>query len=214
MKTPSNYTSTHKCQRPASRYRETRFLKSCDILSQLPLDSSREVAFAGRSNSGKSSAINLLTGQKYLARISKTPGRTQLLNFFLVEQDCYLVDLPGYGFARVPDEMRFHWQGLLQQYLMKSKALRGVMLLMDIRHPLTNMDKRFLECLASRDMQAHVLLTKSDKLSRTKAIAILRQLQETLLADFSGVSSQLFSALTGNGVNEAHAQLDRWLLRG
>ena len=195
----------------AGRWRGVRFLYSVNALAQLPPDTGREVAFAGRSNAGKSSALNLLTGQRQLARVSKTPGRTQLLNFFLVEPDRYLVDLPGYGYARVPDSVRRHWGELLERYLRGRLALRGLLLLMDIRHPLTEMDRQLLDGCAARDLPAHVLLTKADKLSRGAALAALAQLKRGLAVDYPGASTQLFSALTGQGIDEAHARLDGWL---
>ncbi|MBK8181402.1 MAG: YihA family ribosome biogenesis GTP-binding protein [Candidatus Competibacteraceae bacterium] len=211
MRNPSNPIPIEGASTRAARYRAARFLNSVNALSQLPPDTGREVAFAGRSNAGKSSALNLLTGQRGLARTSKTPGRTQLLNFFLVGPERYLVDLPGYGFAQVPDAIRRHWQALLERYLRERQALGGLLLLMDIRQPLTDLDRRLLDRLAARGLPVHVLLTKADKLGRGKATAALRQARETLDSDFPGVSAQLFSVLTREGVNEAHALLDRWL---
>ncbi len=211
MRNPSKPISIRQATAAANRYRATHFLISVNAFQQLPPDTGREVAFSGRSNAGKSSALNLLTGQRGLARTSKTPGRTQLLNFFLVEPDRYLVDLPGYGYARVPDAIRLHWQALLERYLRERAALRGLLLLMDVRHPLTELDRRLLDCCAARGLPAHVLLTKADKLSRGNALVALRQLQGTLRADFPGSSAQLFSALTGSGIDEAHGKLDIWL---
>ncbi len=211
MRNPSKPISIRQTTAAANRYRAAHFLISVNTLQQLPPDTGREVAFSGRSNAGKSSALNLLTGQRGLARTSKTPGRTQLLNFFLVEPDRYLVDLPGYGYARVPDAIRLHWQALLERYLRERAALRGLLLLMDVRHPLTELDRRLLDCCAARGLPAHVLLTKADKLSRGKALIALRQLQGALYADFPGSSAQLFSALTGSGIDEAHEKLDVWL---
>ncbi len=212
MRNPSDTTSFISTgAAPTARWRGVRFLYSVNALAQLPPDTGREVAFAGRSNAGKSSAINLLTGQQRLARVSKTPGRTQLLNFFLVEPDRYLVDLPGYGYARVPDPVRRHWGELLGRYLRGRAALRGLLLLMDIRHPLTEMDRQLLDGCAFRELPAHILLTKADKLSRGAALAALAQLKRGLAADYPGASAQLFSALTGQGINEAHARLDSWL---
>jgi GTP-binding protein len=195
----------------ASRYRSVHFLNSVNAFSQLPPDAGREVAFAGRSNAGKSSALNVLTGQRQLARVSKTPGRTQLLNFFTVEPERYLVDLPGYGYARVPDAIRRHWQALLERYLRERTALRGLLLLMDIRHPLTVMDRQLLETCAYRHLPVHILLTKADKLSRGAAQTALRPVQATLGTDYPQASAQLFSALNGQGVAEVHARLDEWL---
>ena len=211
MRNPSKPTSIHRATGAANRYRAAHFLISVNAFEQLPPDTGQEVAFAGRSNAGKSSAINLLTGQRSLARTSKTPGRTQMLNFFRVEPDRYLVDLPGYGYAQVPDAIRRHWQALLERYLRERAALRGLLLLMDVRHPLTDLDRRLLDCCAARALPAHVLLTKADKLSRGKVATTLRQLQAMLRLDYPGASAQLFSALSGDGVDEAHAKLDIWL---
>ena len=211
MRNPNKLSPIPAATATANRYRGARFLISANSFEQLPLETGQEVAFAGRSNAGKSSALNLLTGQRGLARTSKTPGRTQLLNFFLVERDRYLVDLPGYGYAQVPEAIRRHWQTLLERYLRERTALRGLLLLMDVRHPLTELDRRLLDCCAARALPVHVLLTKADKLSRGKAATALRQLQATLRLDFPGASAQLFSALTGDGVGQAHARLDLWL---
>ncbi len=137
MKNPSKFTPIVTTSAAAIRYQAVKFLISVNELEKLPLDTGREVAVAGRSNAGKSSALNVLTGQRQLARVSKTPGRTQLINFFLVEPERYLVDLPGYGYAQVPDAVRRHWQNLLEQYLHTRATLCGLLLLMDIRHPLT-----------------------------------------------------------------------------
>jgi GTP-binding protein len=195
----------------SARYRQTRFLTSAYDLKQLPTGQSLEVAFAGRSNAGKSSALNLLTGQKALARISKIPGRTQLINFFQVEPERYLVDLPGYGYARVPEPMRRHWRTVIARYLNERSALQGLFLLMDIRHPLTELDQQMLLWCAHRPLLIHVLLTKSDKLKQGAALTALRQVRQTLERDYPHASVQLFSALKRVGVSEAHAQLDRWL---
>ena len=212
MKNPSQAMPISETIAAASRYRSVHFLNSVNAFSQLPPDAGREVAFAGRSNAGKSSALNVLTGQRQLARVSKTPGRTQLLNFFTVEPERYLVDLPGYGYARVPDAIRRHWQALLERYLRERAALRGLLLLMDIRHPLTAMDRQLLETCAHRQLPVHILLTKADKLSRGAAQTTLRQLQATLYADYpQQASAQLFSVPNGQGVAEVHARLDEGL---
>ncbi len=195
----------------ASRYRAVHFLNSVNAFSQLPPDTGREVAFAGRSNAGKSSALNVLTGQRQLARVSKTPGRTQLLNFFVVEPERYLVDLPGYGYARVPDAIRRHWQALLERYLRERAALRGLLLLMDIRRPLTTMDRQLLEMCVHRRLPVHILLTKADKLSRGAAQTALRHVRASVKTDYPQTSAQLFSASNGQGVAEVHDRLDEWL---
>ena len=211
MKNPNSLTSMPTVTAAAIRYRAVHFLNSVNALAQLPPDTGREVAFAGRSNAGKSSALNVLTGQRQLARVSKTPGRTQLLNFFLVEPERYLVDLPGYGYAQVPDAIRRHWRALLERYLRERAALRGLMLLMDIRHPLTPLDRQLLDGCAHRPLPAHVLLTKADKLSHGAALTALQQVRRTLQTDYPQTRAQLFSAPTRLGMDEAHARLDEWL---
>lgn len=211
MKNPNNSNLIPVVTAAAVRYRAAHFLDSVNSLAQLPPDTGREVAFAGRSNAGKSSALNALTGQRQLARVSKTPGRTQLLNFFQVEPERYLVDLPGCGYAQVPDAIRRHWRLLLECYLRERVALRGLMLLMDIRHPLTALDRQLLDGCAHRPLATHVLLTKADKLGRGAARTALQQLQKTLQTAYPRTSVQLFSAPTGLGMDEAHAQLDQWL---
>jgi GTP-binding protein len=211
MKNPNNPASIPTVTTAAIRYRTVSFLISVNALTQLPPDTGREVAFAGRSNAGKSSALNVLTGQRQLARVSKTPGRTQLLNFFQVEPERYLVDLPGYGYAQVPDAIRRHWRLLLEHYLRERLALRGLMLLMDIRHPLTPLDRQLLDGCAHRQLPAHILLTKADKLGRGAAQTALQQVQKALKRDYPLTSAQLFSAPTALGVDEAHARLDEWL---
>jgi GTP-binding protein len=211
MRNPSKPVPFAALTESAIRYRAARFLDSVNAFPRLPPDSGREVAFAGRSNAGKSSALNVLTGQRQLARASKTPGRTQLLNFFEVEPERLLVDLPGYGYARVPDAVRRHWQALLERYLRERAALRGLLLLMDIRHPLTELDRGMLDCCAARALPAHVLLTKADKLGRGAALGVLERLRRALRADYPQTSAQLFSALTGQGTDEAHRRMDGWL---
>jgi len=211
MRNPSKPVPFAALTESAIRYRAARFLDSVNAFPRLPPDSGREVAFAGRSNAGKSSALNVLTGQRQLARVSKTPGRTQLLNFFQVEPERYLVDLPGYGYAQVPDAIRRHWRLLLERYLRERLALRGLMLLMDIRHPLTPLDRQLLDGCAHRQLPAHILLTKADKLGRGAAQTALQQVQKALKRDYPLTSAQLFSAPTALGVDEAHARLDEWL---
>lgn len=211
MRNPNNSVSIPAHATGTCRYHHTRFLSSVNEFRQLPPDGGWEVALAGRSNAGKSSALNVLTQQRQLARVSKTPGRTQLLNFFIVEPGRHLVDLPGYGYAQVPDAVRRHWQFLLERYLRERTALRGLLLLMDIRHPLTALDRQLLDGCAFRGLPAHVLLTKADKLSRGAALAALAALRQNVRADYPQTSVQLFSALTRQGVAEAYARLDAWL---
>lgn len=194
-----------------TRYRATRYFTSAYSLDQLPPDGGREVAFTGRSNVGKSSCLNTLTWQKGLARVSRTPGRTQMINFFQVTPDCYLVDLPGYGYAKVPEALRRHWQTTIQRYLNSRQALRGLFLLMDVRHPLTVLDGQLLAWCEHQGLPVHVLLTKADKLSRGAALAALRQVEEALQPQRARISVQLFSALKRTGIDAACAKLDEWL---
>lgn len=194
----------------SSLYCQARFLTSAAKLKQAPDDDGIEVAFAGRSNAGKSSAINALCQQKSLARTSKTPGRTQLLNFFRLDDKRRLVDLPGYGFAKVRQSIKAQWQGALADYLEQRESLRGLILLMDIRHPLKEFDCQMLEWNAHHNLPTHILLTKADKLKRGAASATLLQVKRELgpLGDL--VSVQLFSALKRQGIEEAYQVLDHW----
>ncbi|HXH01795.1 MAG TPA: ribosome biogenesis GTP-binding protein YihA/YsxC [Candidatus Competibacteraceae bacterium] len=193
-----------------NRYQHTRFLASAHELRQLPPDHGIEIAFAGRSNAGKSSALNTLTGQRALARISKTPGRTQLINVFHVAEGRHLVDLPGYGYAKVPDAIRLHWHRLLERYFRERHALAGLMLLMDVRHPLTALDRQMLDWCRHRALPCHVLLTKADKLGRGQASATLLTVRKALAQDYPQTSVQLFSSLNRLGLEEAQARLDEW----
>jgi GTP-binding protein len=192
-------------------YQRAQFLLSAARLDQLPADISHEVAFAGRSNAGKSSALNAITQQKSLARISKTPGRTQLINVFPISEDRALIDLPGYGYAKVTGAIREQWQRLLPDYFARRPALRGVMLIMDIRHPLTPHDQAMLALTADAELPVHVLLSKADKLNRGPAMSTLQSVRKQLATLHPAASVQLFSAVSRQGVDEAHAQLDRWL---
>ncbi|MFT5706065.1 MAG: GTP-binding protein [Oceanospirillaceae bacterium] len=194
-------------------YNTAKFLLSASKLNQCPDDSGAEVAFAGRSNAGKSSAINTLTNNKKLARTSKTPGRTQLINFFdLNVENTRLVDLPGYGYAKVPIAMKEHWQKHLDQYLQQRHSLKGVVLVMDIRHPMKEFDHMMVDWCKSTQVPLHVLLTKSDKLKRGPAQSTLLTLTKLLRAELGDkVTLQTFSALKFNGVDELKTQLDTWL---
>lgn len=195
-----------------SRYQQAVFAFSANREAQFPAAARVEIAFAGRSNAGKSSALNTLTNQKTLARVSRTPGRTQLINYFaLPDAGCFLVDLPGYGYAEVPEQVRAHWQALLGRYLLQREVLRGVVLLMDIRHPMKELDIRMLECCAERQLPAHVLLTKADKLSRSVAEKQLRALRSELVNWHAPFSVQLFSSLKRLGLPELVTQLDTWI---
>jgi GTP-binding protein len=191
-------------------YRQAAFLTSAARLSQTPPDSGFEVAFAGRSNAGKSSAINTLCGQKALARTSKTPGRTQLLNFFALDRDRRLVDLPGYGYAKVAEGVKREWQGTLSAYLEQRECLRGLMLVMDIRHPLKDYDRQMLAWAGQIALPVQVLLTKSDKLGRGQAASTLLGVRAALQEMGPDFTAQAFSSLKNIGIDEAHARLDQW----
>ena len=191
-------------------FNQAQFVVSAANLKACPLDSLAEVAFAGRSNAGKSSAINTITGQNRLARISKTPGRTQLINFFALNEGRHLVDLPGYGFAKVPLKVKDKWQRELEQYLRQRDALVGLILLSDIRHPRKEFDRMMIDWAVQSDLPLHILLTKSDKLKRGAAQNTLLSVQKELAALDNG-SVQLFSSLKNVGVDEARAKLSDWL---
>jgi len=180
-------------------------------LSDMPLDSQCEVAFAGRSNAGKSSAINTLANHTRLAFVSKTPGRTQHLNYFTLEPGKYFVDLPGYGFAKAPEEIRSQWEGLLAPYLRYRVPLAGLVLIMDSRHPLTELDLQMLEWFAQTGKPIHILLSKADKLTRQEQALALREVHTMLTRIASNFSLQLFSSLKKTGVAEAEAVLGGWL---
>ncbi|MEX1196425.1 MAG: ribosome biogenesis GTP-binding protein YihA/YsxC [Pseudohongiellaceae bacterium] len=192
------------------QYDLASFTTSAPNIRECPADSEREVAFAGRSNAGKSSAINVLTRQNGLARVSKTPGRTQLINFFSVVPGRYLVDLPGYGFAKVPLAVRDAWQRDLGQYLQEREPLAGLVLIVDIRHAFKEFDRMMIEWAAQGGLPVHILLTKADKFKHGAAKNILLKARKEL-AGFPLVTLQLFSALKRSGVEELQAQLDRWL---
>ncbi|WP_148252506.1 ribosome biogenesis GTP-binding protein YihA/YsxC [Aidingimonas lacisalsi] len=194
-------------------YQTADFLISAPTLAQCPSDTGVEVAFAGRSNAGKSSAINALTGQKALARTSKTPGRTQLINFFTLQgnHDSRLVDLPGYGYAKVPEAVKLEWQRHLADYLHRRVSLQGLMLIMDVRHPLSEFDQMMLGWADERDMPVHILLTKADKLKSGAAKQGLQQVRHRLQEWDDLVSVQLFSALKRDGIDQARKRLDQWL---
>ncbi len=193
------------------RYQQARFLTSAPSLAHAPPDAGVEVAFAGRSNAGKSSALNALTNRRALARTSRIPGRTQLLNFFRLDERRRLVDLPGYGYARVPEAVRRQWQRTIEDYLNARRSLRGVVLVMDVRHPLTERDRQLVAWCGGRGLPAHALFTKADKLSRGAAIATLAGARRNLAELHPQASAQLFSAVQRTGVEELQALLDRWL---
>lgn len=194
-------------------YATARFMLSAPTLRECPEDSGVEVAFAGRSNAGKSSAINALTHQKSLARTSRTPGRTQLINFFALQgaADKRLVDLPGYGYAKVPEAVKIEWQRHLSDYLRDRLSLRGLVLLMDVRHPLTEFDQMMLGYADERDMPVQILLTKADKLKKGPANSALQQVRSRLREWEDLVSVQLFSSLKKDGLDPLAKRLDAWL---
>ncbi len=195
----------------APDYSTATFLTSAAKLAQCPPDEGWEVAFAGRSNAGKSSAINSLTKNKKLAKTSKTPGRTQLINFFEMSETQRLVDLPGYGFAKVPRAVKVEWVKQLENYLAKRECLQGMVLLMDVRHPLQPFDQQMLDWALAAHMPVHILLTKADKLKRGPASSTLLQVQSQLKDHQDLVSVQLFSSLKHTGHKELIAVLDSWL---
>lgn len=191
-------------------YHKTHFLTSAANINQLPADQGVEIAFAGRSNAGKSTALNALTNQKNLARTSKTPGRTQLINLFEVEEGCKLVDLPGYGYAAVPEKMKLQWQKALGEYLQKRECLRGVIILMDIRHPLKDLDQQMIEWAVLSDLPVLLLLTKADKLSQSNRSKQLRMVKEAILPFQGNIQVEAFSALNKIGIEKLASKLDDW----
>ena len=195
---------------------KAKFLTSANHINELPEDDGLEIAFAGRSNAGKSSAINSLSRQNRLAYVSKQPGRTQLVNFFEIEERKYLVDLPGYGYAKVPESMRKHWQKTLPTYLQQRQSLVGLVIVMDIRNPLTALDINMLNWFAPRQKPIHVLLTKCDKLSKDKQNKTLFSVQKELENQWTTFyqtpcTAQLFSSLKKIGLEEADGVLETWL---
>ncbi|MBI4937294.1 MAG: YihA family ribosome biogenesis GTP-binding protein [Nitrosomonadales bacterium] len=195
-------------------FSKAAFYTTVNHLRDLPLHGGREVAFAGRSNAGKSSAINALANHTRLAYTSKTPGRTQHLNYFSLGNNSFLVDLPGYGYAKVPPDVQQHWEGLLSEYLQTREALCGLVIIMDARHPLTALDEQMLDWFASTGKPVHVLLTKSDKLSRQQATMTLNRVKLYLTEHFPHCSVQLFSSLKKSGADEAEAVIGDWLDAG
>ena len=190
------------------------YLLAAHTPRQLPPDGGFEVAFAGRSNAGKSSALNALCQQNALARVSKTPGRTQQLVFFGIPpyEDKYLVDLPGYGYAKVPQDLQAHWQAFLEGYFGSRDALRGLVVVMDVRHPLKEYDRQMLGYAMRRGLPAHVILTKSDKLGRGAAGNTLQAVRMELQRSFAdSVTVQLFSGESKQGVDELRAVVAQWL---
>jgi GTP-binding protein len=195
-------------------YQQTHFILGTPDTRGAPPDTGLEVAFAGRSNAGKSSALNTITGQRALARISKAPGRTREINFFHVDEGRRLVDLPGYGYAKVSKSMKGGWQKSIDRYLETRHSLCGVILLMDVRHPLKEHDQQVLAWCAAARLPTHVLLTKADKLKRGPASAALLKTKKLLGGIHPDASIQLFSSHTRLGVDEVHRVLNTWLETG
>ena len=201
----------------SSPWRQAQFMLGAARPAQFPDDVGWEVATVGRSNAGKSSALNVITGLRSLARTSKTPGRTREINFFAVDDQRRLVDLPGYGYARVPAAIKKTWQQLIENYLNGRRSLRGMVIVMDCRHPLTEYDEQMLAWCAARRVPAHVLLTKSDKLSKGAAGAIYQQVRAALAREHSKsglMTVQLFSALKRTGAGTIQDTLSNWLEMG
>jgi len=192
-------------------FQNATFYISAHHLSDLPDPVGIEVAFAGRSNAGKSSALNTLANHNRLAYVSKQPGRTQLINFFSLGNDRFLVDLPGYGYAKVPASMRAHWQMTLSKYLSHRSTLYGLVLVMDCRHPLTPLDRQMLDWFSPSGRPIHVLLTKSDKLSRNAANQTLQAVKKELQSIWGNCTIQLFSSLKKQGIEEAETVIGAWL---
>lgn len=189
-----------------------QFLRAVGRIADLPPPGPPEVAFAGRSNVGKSSAINALAGRRALARVSKTPGRTQTINFYSIGDEARLVDLPGYGYARVPQSMRAQWRELVGAYLASARNVVGIVVIMDARHPLTPLDVQLIEWLASMENEppVHVLLSKADKLSRNEQARTLQDVQRRV----GRQTATLFSSVTKQGVDECRDLLEHWLEAG
>lgn len=191
-------------------YAKTKFVTSAPDINHLPADTGIEIAFAGRSNAGKSSALNTLTNQKNLARTSKTPGRTQLINLFEVAPNCRLVDLPGYGFAQVPEEVKRKWQKSLGEYLHKRESLKGLVILMDIRHPLKDLDQQMIDWAVQSELPVMLLLTKSDKLASGAQKKQLNMVKEAILPFQRDITVATFSSLKRTGLEQLRQKLDYW----
>lgn len=190
-------------------YQKTHYLTSAVDEAGLPHDSGVEVAFIGRSNAGKSSAINTIVGLKGLARTSKTPGRTQMINYFAIDENHHLVDLPGYGYAKVPRPIQERWTENINNYLKNRKSLRGLILVMDIRHPLQESDEQLLQWALNYNVPVHALLTKADKLTRQAMIKMLRDVKEAL-DPLPNVTCSAFSSQNRYGLDEIHELLEKW----
>lgn len=192
-------------------FQQATFIQSATTGKTLPPESGVEIAFAGRSNSGKSSTINRVCSQKSLARTSKTPGRTQLINFFGLPDGSQLVDLPGYGYAKVPEAVKLKWQQFIEAYLVGRATLRGLVLVMDVRRPLTAFDQALLDWAEQRGLAVHIVLNKADKLKRGPGKATLLQVKQALQQRQVQTTVQLFSAQNGVGLQDLWHQLEQWL---
>ncbi|MBV9576886.1 MAG: YihA family ribosome biogenesis GTP-binding protein [Gammaproteobacteria bacterium] len=193
-----------------SHYQKAYFLLSVANVKQLPPDQGIEVAIVGRSNAGKSSILNRLTHNKALARVSKTPGRTQMVNIFVLDEQRRLADLPGYGYAKVPLAAKLQWQKTVDAYIQERKSLKGMLLVMDIRHPLKELDWQLLDYCHHRNLPIHIILNKADKLSRSAVASTLQAVRAALTEYHNSVTFQCFSALKGAGIKELQTLLDQW----
>lgn len=191
-------------------YHASHFITSAPTIAQMPADTGIEIAFAGRSNAGKSSALNRLTNQKNLAKTSKTPGRTQLINVFEFTENKRIIDLPGYGYAKVPLETKLKWQKSLGEYLQKRESLKGLVVLMDIRHPMKDLDQKLIYWAAECDLPVLVLLTKADKLKKGPRTSMLYKIREAALAFCGNVTVEVFSSTKSIGVDSLRKKLDSW----
>ncbi|MGF6148573.1 Probable GTP-binding protein EngB [Kingella potus] len=193
-------------------FRNAKFFTTVNHLQDLP-DTGAEIAFVGRSNAGKSSAINTLCDHVRLAYVSKTPGRTQHINFFELQNGCFMADLPGYGYAQVPEAVRRHWEGLLGDYLQTRRQLAGLVMIMDCRHPLKPLDIKMLDFFALTGRPVHILLSKADKLSKNDQIKTLSSVKKALkpFSERQAVSVQLFSSLKKQGIEEVNTTVAQWL---
>lgn len=195
-------------------FNAAHFITSAPNIRQMPADTGVEIAFAGRSNAGKSSALNTITQQKSLARTSKTPGRTQLINVFELSEGKRLIDLPGYGYAKVPEEMKLKWQEALSEYLQQRTSLKGLVVLMDIRHPLKDIDQQLLQWASDCELPVLALLTKCDKLKSGARKAEVLRVREAVAIFGGNIRVEAFSSLKGLGVDQAKEVLTEWLLQG
>lgn len=192
-------------------FRNAKFITAFSAKSKPPEDRFIEVAFAGRSNAGKSSSLNALTGQKKLARTSSKPGRTQQINFFGLDDKRFLVDLPGYGYAAVSKTLKEEWQGLMEGFLRSRQSLRGVVIIMDIRHPLKDSDIQMIEWCDERALAMHLVLTKSDKIKKNKINQTLFSVQKSVKDIQTEISVQVFSSETKQGLPELKGKLTEWM---